>query len=284
MSVQGGIEETTFSLAAAGLSVSVVCGTAALSHRLCLHYAPFVHRCKSSQLVAHIELDQTFQPAVPGEKDVVFCHQSKRFATPGSEGTIDIKQGQAYLHLSLLQPFADIDYFLRAVFGLLAFDAGGVLFHAAGVVRNGHACLFFGHSGSGKTTVARLSPDALVLNDDLVVLMPSNGGWMVHATPFWNPTQLGRPEATQAPLAAMLRLVQSHQVMLEPMSQAQALAEIVSCVPFVASDLLRSTHLLNLGEALLQAVPVYRLHFVRNSSFWGVVDELVSVQCQSMKP
>ena len=68
--------------------------------------------------------------------------------------------------------FEEVEYFLRVIYALLVFQAGGLLFHAAGIVRDGQCYLFFGHSGSGKTTVARLSSTDLVLNDDLVVLIP----------------------------------------------------------------------------------------------------------------
>jgi hypothetical protein len=210
----------------------------------------------------------------PGE-GVHFYHNTRCFTSAGCDGTIDIESGAAWLHLSPRQPVADVDYCLRVVYALLAFRSGGLLFHAAGVVRDGQAFLFFGHSGSGKTTIARHSPDGSILNDDLVLLMPDVGGWLVYATPFWNPSQVGPSGPRSAPLTMLLRLVQAKQVVLEEMSQGQALAELVSCVPIVATDTPHSQDLLARSLHILQRVPVYRLHFLPDATFWQAVETLV---------
>jgi len=186
-------------------------------------------------------------------------------------GVIDESSGRGQLEVKSSHPEDSVDYYLRAVYALMAFRAGGLLFHAAGIVRNHRAYLFYGHSGSGKTTVARLSPDSLVLNDDLVLLLPHDGGWQVHATPFWNPSQV-RPTRQSAPLVGVYRLVQSKDVFLRKMSTAQSLAELVSNVPIIPEDSSRSSELLSRGIRLLETVPAYQLHFLPDDSFWNVVD------------
>jgi hypothetical protein len=62
----------------------------------------------------------------------------------------------------------------------------GVLLHAAGVVRDGEAFLFPGVSGTGKSTIARLSRGLAVLSDENVpVRLPENGGPPeVYGSPF----------------------------------------------------------------------------------------------------
>jgi hypothetical protein len=226
------------------------------------------------QCVIYACIDHDYRVLSAEEQGIQYYHNTCSFTSPGGEGTVDIAAGTVWLHLSPLQPMVDIDYCLRIVYALLAFRGGGLLFHAAGIVRDEQAFVFFGHSGSGKTTVARHSPAGSVLNDDLVLLMPEGEGWQVHATPFWNPSQV-RPSGPQcAPLAMMLRLVQSRQVFLEDMKPGQALAEVISCVPIVATDAARSHEVLKRSLHMLHTVPIYRLHFLPDASFWQAIDTM----------
>lgn len=266
-------------LSVAGFGVAVACDDDALIAHLRQQYAPFVPTDNSPPLlVLSASIDRTFQPVRLHAHETTYSHTTRRLETPGSEGMIDMNAGVARLRLAPQCPAIDIDYALRVVYALLAVRAGGLLFHGAGIVRCGQTFLFFGHSGSGKTTVSRLSPDDTILNDDLVLLLPGEHTWMVHATPFWNPTQAGQPLPGSAPLGAMLRLVQARHVGVEPMSQGQALAEVLSCVPGLASDATSSLRLLAIGTRLLQAVPAWRLLFLPDASFWRVVEPLAASQ------
>jgi len=154
---------------------------------------------------------------------------------------------------------------------LLAFEAGGALFHAAAILHSGRAYAYFGHSGSGKSTVARLSAPDVVLNDDLVLLMPGEGAWQAHATPFWNQFH-GQNPAPPAPLAGLFRLVQDRQVLLERMETAHAAAEMIASLPVVSADRARGVQLIQRCQAILERVPAYRLHFLPDASFWSLVE------------
>lgn len=201
------------------------------------------------------------------------------FTAPGYEGYIEIDKKYGELNLSSRRPVEEVDYYLRVAYALLAFEAGGLMFHTAGIVRKGEAHLFFGHSGSGKTTVSRMSKKDIVLNDDLLILLPRSSGkqedknWIASSTPFWNPSQV-QPTRRSAPVAGIYRLVQSHDVYLEPMGPGQALAEMISNVPVIPDDPARGTELLNRGTSILREVPAYRLHFLPDDTFWDVIDPI----------
>lgn len=196
-----------------------------------------------------------------------------RFDAPGYEGWIDAQQGRGALAVSSLQPDLEVDYFLRVACALMAFESGGLMFHAAGILRHGRIFVFFGHSGSGKTTVSRLSPHDRVLNDDLLVFLPDNaGGWCGYSTPFWNPTQVRPAGRASARLTGLYRLVQAKQVFTRPMHGAEALAEMVSNVPVIPADPTRLPLLLDRLQAILTVVPAFYLHFLPDDSFWRVVD------------
>ena len=256
----------------AGLCLAITCTDASVLTELRAYYQPFLGDLPPS-LTAQVDILPP-NPAA-GLPDLGhsgrFENQALVFSGPAGEGRIDLANNQAELKLTTEYPALEIEYFVRSAFALLLFAAGGLLFHAAGIKRNGQAYLFFGHSGSGKTTVARLSPGAQVLNDDLVALLPANGGWVAHATPFWNPTQV-RPGLSQGPVAGLYRLVQDRQVYCERVGAAQALAEVIASAPVISADLGRGPELVHRGLDLLTQVPVYRLHFLPDDSFWQVVD------------
>jgi hypothetical protein len=72
----------------------------------------------------------------------------------------------------------------------------------------------------------------------------------------------------------LFRLIQDHRLFAEPLTGASALAEWLGSVPVLTMDPTRSEQLLDIGTRMLAAVPVYRLHFLADDSFWVVVDEL----------
>jgi hypothetical protein len=261
---------SSFSLSIAGITVSVMCNDATLVAALRRRYHAFsAHNV--AQLIARVYVSGRLRASALLAPDIVFRGGVLYFTASGYEGFIHEEAQEAELRLSSTQPVEDVDYFLRVIYALLAFRDGGLLFHAAGIVRQGRAYLFFGPSGCGKTTVARLSRDDQVLNDDLVLLLPAEEGWLAYATPFWNPSQVRPAGPTAAPVAGMFRLVQDVQVYLEEMGQAQALAELMASVPVVTCDPQRARQLLEVCQNLLDAVPVAALHFLPDASFWRLV-------------
>jgi len=217
-----------------------------------------------------VHADYTPGPA-PAEWPFTFDQSVLHFTAAPYIGSIDVRGGDARLNIIAPHPFAPIDYGVRAALALLAFEAGGLLFHAAGLARRGSGYAFFGHSGSGKTTVARVSLDAQILNDDLVVLLPQADRWWMHATPFSNPTQVTPVGPQAVPLAALYRLVQDRRVLLKPIDPAVAIAEVIASSPVVSADPDRAVTLLARAEHLVSTVPVQRLHFLPDPSFWAVV-------------
>ncbi len=265
-----------FSLTISRIGIRVISNNSKLVEALHRRYQEFSGDSEP-HLKVNVQYEGHHRTSALLDTGLIFKDRICKFTAPGYDGFIDVGKERGDLKLSSVQPVEDVDYFLRVAYALLAFEAGGLLFHAAGVVRNGWTFLFFGHSGSGKTTVARLSKNDIVLNDDLVMLLPDSQGsqersnWVAYATPFWNPTQV-RPTPHSAPCAGLYRLVQDRDVFLEPMSQGQALAEMVSNVPVIPDDPTRNSELLKRGMDLLGAMPAYLLHFLPDDSFWDAVE------------
>jgi hypothetical protein len=196
-----------------------------------------------------------------------------RLGSPGFGASVDLAQGAGRLTLAGAQPLADLDHFLRALMALLAFREGGLLIHAAGLRWNGKVRLFIGPSGSGKSTVVALSPHVLALNDDLIVLRRAEETWLACGTPFWNMEVDRRAGQTACgPLVGIYRLAQDREVTLECLSPAAATAELVANCPVINGSPPHLPALLLRCRQLAKAVPVQRLHFRKDASFWQLLE------------
>ena len=174
-----------------------------------------------------------------------------------------------------------IENFLRVVYSHLSVRRGGFLLHSAGLVRGGAAHLFFGPSGSGKTTVSMMtmtsmssmpSPDALLLSDDLTLVMPHDGGYAACSVPFRG-ALAPPPVSTRAyPIAGFYRLIQDSADRLDPVSGAKAVAELVGSLPFVTERIEMAGDVIDAAAGAAQRIPVYRLHFRKDNTFWKVIE------------
>lgn len=269
---------TIFTLSLADLALTISTD-AALSAALLKRYAAYLLPDRptvdgSPTATFSVQIERAGQtPRATDERPLIFRADGAYFTDPAYSGHIDLTRQHARLTLDSAMPVEDADYFIRTLYALRCFEAGGLLFHAAGLVRHGRGYLFFGHSGSGKTTVSRLSPEALVLNDDLVALMPHAGQWHMHSTPFSNPTQHASPVGPQAAIVhGAYRLIQDRRVYVQDLPPALAVAEIVASSPIVCADPARTLDLLTRARQLHTAVPIRHLHFLPDNSFWTVVE------------
>lgn len=228
------------------------------------------------------------------DQECTFCIsvnlvQSSSFDPQKTKQQIDFQEGKIYYRDSFANAWVNsathfgefntihpsvgsrLDYFLRVLIAYLTFKDGGLLVHAAGVLRNGKGYLFLGPSGSGKTTIARLSSQGKVLNDDLLVLLPSSTGWEVFSTPFTNQDQV-RPRAGRMPLSCMFRLEHGKSNRVEPFSAAAALAEFIASVPVIPGFSQYTSDVLNRAQLILSRVPFDKLYFTPDSSIWELID------------
>lgn len=257
------------SISIANIGVSLECNDASVIDRLNNRWAAFAGTDRIA-LIARIHIDPDRDP-VSIDRPAAFRNGSLQFTSTSYAGYIDPAQGVGVLTISNGQPLEDIEYFLRVAYALLIFRAGGLLMHAAGIVRDDRAFLFFGPSGSGKSTAAQHSPNDVILNDDLVALLPIDDHWAAYATPFWNQPQLRPNDPQHAVLVGLYRLIQDRSVYLETISSAQATAEIIASTPMIPGDPDRNTDLLERVNRIGRTLPVYGLHFLPDDSFWSVI-------------
>ena len=167
-------------------------------------------------------------------------------------------------------PYA-IDAAFRILHSLLLAKQGGLLVHASSAVRNGHAFLFAGVSGAGKTTISRLAPpDAILLTDEISYLRREGDGYVAYGTPFAG--ELAEPGANvRAPLAALYLLAQGPENRIDPASESQATRAVLESVLFFAHDSMLVGQVFDSVCELVRRVPVRRLTFVPDRRVWELI-------------
>jgi hypothetical protein len=257
------------------IGIGIETETSDLHAALQSKYVGFVKKIVDPQLSIRINLAPAKQDTGSSHPGIVIALDQIVFNTPGLHGRVDFFTGSGDLQVFSSKPEITVDYALRNMIAILAVRNGGLMFHGAGIIHSGAGCLFFGPSGSGKTTVAAhlLAQDTL-LNDDLVLVMKVKDRWQIFGTPFTHPEQQ-EPTSGSGPLCGMFRLVQDQDVFLEEITRGQALAELVGSLPVLAAIPAMTPLLLARVDELIDSIPVQRLHFLPDFSFWEVVHQFL---------
>ena len=179
----------------------------------------------------------------------------------------DSKSGNLELSLNAYS----LDAALRILHTLLLAEEGGFLLHAASAVRQGRAFLFFGPSGAGKTTIARLAlPDATLLTDEISYVRRDGPSYLAHGTPFTG--ELAKSgENISAPIAGLYQLVKAPTNRVTRMKQGDAARALLESVLFFAEDPDLVKLVFKSVCDLVCQLPVYRLEFFPDKSLWDLI-------------
>ena len=167
-------------------------------------------------------------------------------------------------------PYA-IDSVLRITHSLVLAEEGGFLLHSASALRNGHAFLFAGISGAGKTTISRLAPsDASVLTDEISYVRRTSTGYCAYGTPFAG--ELARVgENLSAPLKTLFLLEQGPVHRIDPVSPLDATRALLRHILFFAHDQELVRRVFDAAIDFVARVNLRRLIFLPNPGVWELI-------------
>ena len=159
--------------------------------------------------------------------------------------------------------------------GHLLGQGRGAEVHSCGLVdAQGEGHLFVGHSGAGKSTMARLwdqHQSVQILSDDRIVLRQSGQELWMYGTPWHG--EAGFSCAARGPLSRIYFLKQGPQNELLPTPAAEAVARLfaASFPPFYSPGGLDGT--LGFFEEVVNAVPCRELRFLPDETVVPFISE-----------
>ncbi len=164
-----------------------------------------------------------------------------------------------------------LDSVLRILHSLILAQRGGFLLHAASAICAGHAYLFSGISGAGKTTMTRLAPnDVTLLTDEISYLRPDGHTYRAFGTPFAG--ELAKAgENCSAVVSALFFLEQGPENRVDELPSAEAVRRLMRNILFFAEDPALVEKLLASACDFVARVPVRRLTFYPDARVWEEV-------------
>jgi len=147
---------------------------------------------------------------------------------------------------------------------------------AVSVMTDGdEAYIFMGKSGAGKTTIAAMADDRLVLGDDMNILEASNHQLYIEAARLGQRIQNPKTYEKKFKVRKIFCPVQDTRNFIVPIPQHEVGLKIISSMANIFwpnQDKQVISDSLKLVEQIKKLGNFYYLHFTRSKEFWHVLD------------
>ena len=184
-------------------------------------------------------------------------------------GRLDV--GTRRAEVTLAEPDdVSINSFLRILYSLALVQAGGLMLHAASLVRDERAYVFCGPSGSGKTTAARLSTDATLLSDELSILRIVNRRALCFGTPFRGELAMAGADRG-APVAGIYFLHHGPRHIATALPPRAAMTRVLRNVLWFVAEPEVTSAIFRVAASIIDTIPSFELSFRPDPGFWGVL-------------
>ncbi|UCD72022.1 MAG: hypothetical protein JSW70_03250 [Syntrophobacterales bacterium] len=164
-----------------------------------------------------------------------------------------------------IEPFSGVTAELLMVHYLA--QGKGVLLHSCGIELDGKGILFVGHSGAGKSTMARLcnnAGDVPILSDDRIIVRKKDGIFWMYGTPWQGEEQFASPKGH--PLHRIYFIKHARKNKITKTDEIGATSKLLTCSfpPFWDKKGMRFT--LDFLSDLSNTIPCRELRFVPDES------------------
>ena len=173
---------------------------------------------------------------------------------------------------------------MRTWLSYVLLSRGGMLLHAAAVIRSGKALVFAGPSGSGKTTLARLAGPQPVLSDESVAITRGprrrrgRAVFYAHGTPFFGEL-MGAAVNKRAPIGEVFLIrppgsgSNDDSFRLADVSPSRSMAELLSQTFLRVLSPNSLNIVLSLLDEFVGSVQIRRLEFAPTPEIWKFIDD-----------
>ena len=190
-------------------------------------------------------------------------------------GEIDLETGTAWVTAPSLErlPSALERTLTYILMQALPREQHALLLHACGVEIDGCGYAFFGPSGAGKTTVARLAQGhGEVLGDENVVLRLTGDEVELASTPFWGsstPPEIIHRANRSAPLAGLYSLAHASRFAVARLTPGQGVAALLKTEKVATERVESAAAWLAVAGSIVERVPVHLLRFAPSKELWS---------------
>ena len=165
---------------------------------------------------------------------------------------------------------AYVDIAMRFALSVLLAGKGGFILHSSGLVHADKALLFFGMSGSGKSTIAQVSQPDSILSDEAVIIQKKEGRWLAYGTPFSGTLEYAGDNVV-VDLTALIKISKAPHYKLCKLPRGRALHELLKAVIILDDSTKHKNQNLCNAINVVEDVPVYELEFMPESAVWPFV-------------
>lgn len=152
-----------------------------------------------------------------------------------------------------------------------------ILLHCACCLKNKKGFLFLGPSQSGKTTIAKLTKDYLVISDERILVRRWRKKYYLSCLPLlsYESKKIHKDIKHPVPVERIFLLRKSKRVRFKRVSKAYATAYLIERI----KDLDRLSQLdaekvFDIACGIACSIPVWQMYFKKDDSFWQHMDKL----------
>ena len=161
---------------------------------------------------------------------------------------------------------------------LLALNSG-MLLHAAAVIKDKKAFIFFGIGGAGKSTIAGLSKRYKVLGDDIIAVRKKSGHYYAFSTPWRQAPSIRSGRHANGRIRAIFFIKKSDRISFKLLQREHALMRILSShIHFLTYTKRPLTDKIFFTAAdFTKRIPAYEMEFEKTRDFWRKLVKEINV-------
>lgn len=269
-------ELENFNLKIGGIGLSVYATRDQMFHTALTKYTDFLTQEEFAEKVYFYDVQTLPQPdaiirAFDTYKEIFTSSSDSKLNVYRWDffGIIDVsaRTGKFILFNNTFMTYESI---IRIFYSLLAVENHGFLIHSSSLVHHGKGYVFFGISGSGKSTVVKLSESDECLTDELTLIRKDTKGYLTAGTPFHGELPIYKNK--MAALANLFLLTKSETTWFRKMKRSEIYPILLRNVLFFSDDWELRQKIFNTVIDLADLVEIYEMNFEKNNKFWRIID------------